>query len=174
MKTLIKQIHSEALFSKMNSPIGELTIIVHAGKLQAILDTTDCSTLAWRDKLNRLKDSSDFPLIQNVKIQLEQYFKGNRTQFNLPLSLHGTAFQRQAWLELSTIPYGKTINYQQQAINMGNSKWARAAGGANGKNPLMIVIPCHRVIGKNGKLTGFRCGVNKKEFLINLEASQKH
>ena len=102
---------------------------------------------------------------------MTQYFAGKLQTFTFPLSpLGGTDFQRRVWLSLRTIAYGQTICYQEQALALGLSPAAcRAVGGANGKNPLAIVVPCHRVVGKSGAMTGFASGVAKKEFLLNLE-----
>jgi len=101
--------------------------------------------------------------------QLDEYFQGKRKKFELKLNLRGTDFQRRAWRELQDIPYGETISYRQQAERMGNKKACRAVGGANGKNPVSVVIPCHRVIGKDGSLTGFGSGTWRKEWLLNHE-----
>ena len=103
------------------------------------------------------------------KDQILQYFSGQRTQFDLPMDLKGTAFQQSVWQELSKIPYGKTVAYSYIAKEINNPKAVRAVGRAIGQNPLTIVIPCHRVIGKNGKLTGFRGGLEMKEVLLALE-----
>ena len=104
--------------------------------------------------------------------QLQQYFAGTRQQFDLPLAPRGTDFQQRVWQSLSTIPYGVCWSYQQLAISIGNIKACQAVGMANSKNPLSIVIPCHRVIGKNGKLTGYAGGLDKKQTLLALE--QEH
>jgi len=105
--------------------------------------------------------------------QLDEYFKGKRKEFSLKLRPAGTNFQQRAWRELQKIPYGETISYGQQAERMGNIKACRAVGGANGKNPLSIVIPCHRVIGKDGSLTGFGSGTWRKKWLLNHEKKFK-
>ncbi len=101
--------------------------------------------------------------------QLREYFSGQRTTFHLPLAPEGTEFQRNVWRRLQDIPYGKTISYGELAKRVGNPKASRAVGAANGVNPLPIVIPCHRVIGSNGKLTGFGGGLPTKEALLSLE-----
>lgn len=107
---------------------------------------------------------------QNVyKEQLVQYFNGQRTQFSVPYDLKGTPFQLSVWQELSKIPYGKTVAYSYIAEAINNPKAVRAVGRAIGQNPLTVVIPCHRVIGKNGKLTGFRGGLEMKKVLLTLE-----
>jgi len=102
--------------------------------------------------------------------QIREYFNGQRTGFDLPLAPEGTPFQRKVWTHLQEIPYGQTISYGELARRIGNPKASRAVGAANGVNPLPIVIPCHRVIGANGKLTGFGGGLPIKEALLTLEA----
>jgi methylated-DNA-[protein]-cysteine S-methyltransferase len=109
--------------------------------------------------------------IEEVVRQLNEYFSGRRTEFDLPLAPEGTAFQRTVWRRLQEIPYGQTISYGELARRVGNAKASRAVGAANGCNPLPIVIPCHRVIGANGKLTGFGGGLPTKQLLLSLEAT---
>ena len=103
--------------------------------------------------------------------QLQEYFAGKRTTFDLPLAASGTTFQQQVWQALLTIPYGKTCSYGDIARAIGNPKGVRAVGLANGKNPLAIVVPCHRVIGADGKLTGYAGGLNRKQQLLALEGA---
>ena len=105
--------------------------------------------------------------------QLREYFAGTRTEFDLPLLPEGTAFQKSVWRKLQDIPYGEAISYGELARRIGNPKASRAVGAANGQNPIPIVIPCHRVIGANGKLTGFGGGLPTKEALLALEAPPK-
>ncbi|HCY83780.1 MAG TPA: cysteine methyltransferase [Desulfobacteraceae bacterium] len=105
----------------------------------------------------------------DVRQQLGEYFSGSRTRFDLDLTLSGTDFQKQVWEKLRHIPYGQTISYGELAKRVGNPKASRAVGLANGKNPIPIIIPCHRVIGKNGKLTGFGGGLDVKAYLLELE-----
>jgi methylated-DNA-[protein]-cysteine S-methyltransferase len=104
--------------------------------------------------------------------QLREYFAGRRAEFDLPLAPEGTEFQRTVWRNLQDIPYGETISYGELAKRVGNPKASRAVGAANGQNPIPIVIPCHRVIGANGKLTGFGGGLPTKEALLALETKQ--
>ncbi|MDP8979169.1 MAG: methylated-DNA--[protein]-cysteine S-methyltransferase [Acidobacteriota bacterium] len=104
--------------------------------------------------------------------QLREYFEGGRSEFELPLAPAGTQFQKAVWCRLREIPYGETISYGELAKRVGNPKASRAVGAANGQNPIPIVIPCHRVIGANGKLTGFGGGLPVKEALLALEARQ--
>jgi methylated-DNA-[protein]-cysteine S-methyltransferase len=114
------------------------------------------------------QESSSGAVREAVK-QLREYFAGHRTEFDLPVSPDGTTFQRAVWRQLQNIPYGQTISYGELARRVGNPKASRAVGGANHANPIPIVIPCHRVIGANGKLTGFGGGLPIKEALLALE-----
>ena len=112
-------------------------------------------------------------LIKKAFSELEEYFNGQRKTFDLPLKLEGTKFQKKVWQELIKIPYGKTISYKELAKAVGNEKACRAVGMANNKNKIMIVIPCHRVIGSNGNLTGYAGGLNIKKQLLDLEAQKR-
>jgi methylated-DNA-[protein]-cysteine S-methyltransferase len=116
-------------------------------------------------------ESAKGPVGQAIR-QLKEYFAGKRVDFDLPLAPQGTEFQRTVWQRLQEIPYGETISYGELAKRVGNPKASRAVGAANGQNPIPIVIPCHRVIGANGKLTGFGGGLPTKEALLALEAKQ--
>jgi methylated-DNA-[protein]-cysteine S-methyltransferase len=117
-------------------------------------------------------ESARGPLKEAAR-QLKEYFKGDRTEFDLPLSPEGTQFQKSVWQNLCGIPYGETISYGELARRVGNPKASRAVGAANGSNPLPIVVPCHRVIGSNRKMTGFGGGIPVKEALLALESKQK-
>lgn len=112
-------------------------------------------------------DVAPFPL---VKAQLKEYFAGEREEFDVPLSPRGTTFQRVVWAHLRDIPYGKTISYGELAKRIRSPKACRAVGLANGKNPISIIVPCHRVIGANGKLTGYGGGIDNKRILLALES----
>jgi methylated-DNA-[protein]-cysteine S-methyltransferase len=107
--------------------------------------------------------------VDDARRQLDDYFEGRRREFDLPLDPFGTPFQQSVWQVLRTIPYGQTMSYGQQAERLGDVRKARAVGAANGKNPLSIVVPCHRVIGSNGHLTGFAAGVEVKSWLLDHE-----
>jgi len=109
--------------------------------------------------------------IQNCITQLGEYFKGNRKKFDIGINPIGTEFQGKVWHELTKIPYGKTISYLEQAQNLGDEKAIRAIASANGQNPIPIIIPCHRVIGLNGKLTGYAGGLLKKQWLLEHEGA---
>ena len=107
-----------------------------------------------------------------VAKQLDEYFVGKRTKFELNIYPKGTEFQKKVWVELLKIPYGKTKSYQEIAEAVGKRKAQRAVGSACNKNPILLIIPCHRVVSKSGKLTGFACGVDRKEQLLKLEANR--
>lgn len=108
-------------------------------------------------------------LIKKTYSQLKEYFAGNRKIFDIPISANGTEFQIKVWEELQKIPYGKIRTYKEIAENIGNKNASRAVGMANNKNPIAIIIPCHRVIGSNGDLTGYAGGIKLKQYLLNLE-----
>ncbi|HEX2865765.1 MAG TPA: methylated-DNA--[protein]-cysteine S-methyltransferase [Ignavibacteriales bacterium] len=114
---------------------------------------------------------SSHPVLKEVILQLDEYFTGKRENFELKLEPHGTDFQKRVWNELLKIPFGRTITYLELARRLGDEKVIRAAGTANGKNPIPIIIPCHRVIGSNGKLTGYAGGLHIKEWLLRHEGS---
>lgn len=160
----LKSLPPDATYDELNSPAGKLTIIASPAGLHAILWDCDEENI----KENLIKNKND-KIILKTKQQLQEYFKGERTQFDLPLALHGTPFQKQVWQQLLNIPYGKTISYGKQAERIGDKNKARAVGMANGLNPLPIVVPCHRVIGSNNKLVGFAGGLDKKAYLLELE-----
>ena len=109
-------------------------------------------------------------ILDSTEIQLKEYFRGHRKTFDIPLDVIGTEFQRKVWRELLRIPYGNTLPYSQIAANIGCPHASRAVGMACNRNPIMIIIPCHRVIGKNGSLVGYAGGVNIKEYLLKLES----
>ena len=115
-------------------------------------------------------EEKETPLIKKAFSQLSQYFYGKRKSFDLPLKFNGTEFQKKVWNELLKIPYGKTTTYKEIAKAAGNEKACRAAGLANNKNKIMIVVPCHRVIGSNGNLTGYAFGISVKKQLLDFEA----
>ena len=108
-----------------------------------------------------------------VRKQLAEYFAGERTQFHLPIKLNGTSFQQRVWGELIQIPFGTTINYGDLARRIGQPNASRAVGNANGRNPISIIVPCHRVIGTNGRLTGYAGGVAKKQWLLDWERGRR-
>lgn len=126
----------------------------------------------WREEAEPALLAGDIPrseLLYEAYRQLNEYFAGKRKQFDLPLACGGTPFQRRVWAELQRIPYGEVRSYQDIAAGIGQPKAARAVGQANNRNLVMIIVPCHRVIQKDGKLGGFGCGVEAKEYLLELE-----
>jgi methylated-DNA-[protein]-cysteine S-methyltransferase len=118
---------------------------------------------------NELQEQNSCEVLESCKAQLDDYFAGNLRTFDLPLSPEGTEFQQKVWAELLKIPYGETITYMDMAVRLGDPKCVRAAGTANGKNPIAIIIPCHRVIGAGNKLTGYAGGIWRKKILLELE-----
>ena len=150
-------------YRTMHSPVGKLTLAGTAGRLRH-LRMVDQTYEPDRDHWQR--DDAAFP---DAVEQLEQYFRGERTEFDLELDLVGTTFQRRVWSALLTIPYGETRSYGQIAAQLGAPNASRAVGLANGHNPVGIVVPCHRVIGANGSLTGYGGGLERKRALLDME-----
>ena len=118
-------------------------------------------------------EDNDCELIQTCAAELEKYFAKKLKQFSVPIKLVGTEFRKKCWEALLTIPYGETISYKELAVKIGNPKACRAVGGANHHNPIVVIVPCHRVIGSGGSLTGFGGGLEKKKFLLELERGNK-
>lgn len=151
------------------APTGDLTLIASDTGLAAILWDDDA---AMQARYSPRREESDHPVIAATVCQLEEYFAGTRTTFDLPLDPVGTDFQRDVWRALLTIPYGETRSYADIARAIGRPTATRAVGAANGRNPLPIVTPCHRVIGSNGTLTGFGGGLPNKQLLLALERGE--
>jgi methylated-DNA-[protein]-cysteine S-methyltransferase len=153
-------------YTEIDSPIGPLLLKTDGEALTAIY--MDVPNRPPRDLDECVRDAGAGPLPQAAR-QLEEYFKGERREFDLPLRMHGTEFQRRAWQSLREIPYGETRSYGEQAKRIGNPNASRAVGLANGRNPIPIVVPCHRVIGADGSLTGFGGGIERKRWLLAHE-----
>jgi methylated-DNA-[protein]-cysteine S-methyltransferase len=149
-------------FDGMSTPVGRIHIVVSDEALLRIYFPTDTWSETYVRKL-------EHPLIVAAKKQLDEYFKGERTIFDLPLDAAGTPFQKRAWNVLRNIPYGTTISYTEEARRMKHPLSVRAAGSANGKNPLPIIVPCHRVVAKDGGMGGYSGGVKCKAALLQLE-----
>lgn len=151
--------------SVMQSPIGPLTIVATDGALVAILmdghRRPPVPESAWGERVD--------DALPDATRQLEEYFAGKRQAFDLPLAPSGTEFQRRVWAALTEIPYGETRSYGQIATAIGQPGASRAVGMANGRNPVSIVVPCHRVVGASGSLTGYAGGPERKQFLLDLE-----
>lgn len=159
----------QLVYMYMDSPVGALKLVAHDHALVAVMwDNEDHK----RVRLAELIKNIQHPMLLKVKQQLEQYFAGQRQQFDLPLDFQGTDFQQQVWQALLTIPYGETRSYKDIALQIGNEKAVRAVGAANGRNPISIIAPCHRVIGSGGALVGFAGGLDKKQILLSLEQGQ--
>ena len=152
-------------YSTLTTPIGELLLVADTdGALTAVhLPGRHGSTAGWE---------RDDALLEPARRQLTEYFAGERTEFDLPLRPAGAEFQLRVWEKLTTIPYGETASYGDIARELGHPTAARAVGAANGRNPIAIVVPCHRVIGANGSLTGYAGGLDQKRALLDLEAGR--
>jgi methylated-DNA-[protein]-cysteine S-methyltransferase len=149
-----------ALYETIESPLGELLLAGNGHALTAV-HMDGAPGAGWRRDPGSLRDAAD---------QLRAYFAGELREFELPLAPHGTASQQRVWAALRDIPYGRTISYAELAVAVGKPRAARAVGAANGRNPIAIVIPCHRVIGAAGALTGYGGGLDRKRLLLDLEA----
>ena len=154
-------------YQHIDSPVDRLLLAADEHGLRLIEFHTPRHPMAriadWRE--------GDNVVLQATRMQLEEYFAGTRTGFELTLAPHGTAFQKEVWHALADIAYGRTISYAQLAQRVGKPSAMRAVGAANGRNPLPIVLPCHRVIGADGSLTGFGGGLPTKQFLLELEGA---
>ncbi|MGH7887370.1 MAG: methylated-DNA--[protein]-cysteine S-methyltransferase [Candidatus Binatia bacterium] len=154
-------------YKEIESPVGKLRLVASANALVGLL---------WEEKdpnrvrLDGQKNARHHPILVQAERQLSEYFTGKRTQFELPLEPRGTEFQKKVWRSLRKIPFGKTKSYMEIARAIGLPRACRAVGGASGKNPLSIIVPCHRVVGANGALTGFGGGLETKAKLLALEA----
>ena len=153
-------------FMEMSSPVGLLKLVAHDQALVAVLWENENPK---RVRLAELIEQVNHPILLETQKQLREYFAGTRQQFDLPLDFEGTVFQKKVWQALLGIPFGETRSYRDIAEQVGNIKAVRAVGAANGKNPISIIAPCHRVVGVNGKLVGFAGGLNNKEILLGLE-----
>jgi O-6-methylguanine DNA methyltransferase len=162
---MLKQIFYTKL---VQSPIGPLQLVASEKGLCAVnFNGTQTHKRALADGMD---DGENHALLAKAAKQLAEYFAGKREEFDIKLDMQGTVFQIKAWRQLQKIPYGQTISYGEQAKGLGDAKKARAVGMANGRNPLPIIVPCHRVIGSKGALVGFSSGVKIKEWLLNLES----
>lgn len=142
-----------------HSPVGDIYLYEENHCLAAVSHTFLKTDACWLET----------PLLREAARQLDEYFRGSRRQFTLPLQMHGTPFQCAVWQMLQQIPYGETRSYREVAVGIGNPKAVRAVGMANHRNPFLIIVPCHRVIGSGGSLTGYAAGLDMKRFLLQLE-----
>jgi methylated-DNA-[protein]-cysteine S-methyltransferase len=172
----------------MDSPLGPLTLVASDRGLRAVMwpderledEAVDDPSLDEPSEARQIDDAiggelvdePSHPVLVTAVSQLEEYFAGRRTEFDLPLDLVGTNFQLACWISLADIPYGETRTYGEQALSVGRPTATRAVGAANGRNPVSIVLPCHRVIGADGSLTGFGGGLGAKRWLLDHERSR--
>ncbi|MGK6320572.1 methylated-DNA--[protein]-cysteine S-methyltransferase [Sphingomonas sp. DT-204] len=153
-------------FKTIDSPVGELMLVASDKGLAAILWEGDDPA---RVPLGTMVEAADDPLLCEAARQIDRYFAGELKAFDLPLDFRGTDFQKSVWAALLTIPFGETRSYGEIARQLGRPSASRAVGAANGRNPISIIAPCHRVIGSNGALTGFAGGLEAKAMLLRLE-----
>ncbi|HCV41084.1 methylated-DNA--[protein]-cysteine S-methyltransferase [Pseudomonas vlassakiae] len=156
-------------FTLLPSPVGTLTLVARGERLAAVLWEEEREN---RVRLGELHRDDRHPTLRETARQLGEYFAGTRQRFELALDFAGTEFQRQVWAALLTIPFGQTRSYRDIACQIGNPGAVRAVGAANGRNPISIIAPCHRVIGASGSLTGFAGGLPAKQYLLALEGRQ--
>ncbi|PSK91231.1 methylated-DNA--[protein]-cysteine S-methyltransferase [Taibaiella chishuiensis] len=162
--------HTQLVYKDMPAPVGRIRMIATGKGLAAILwEGEDYS----RTKLPVPEQEDQHPVLLQTRQQLQEYFDKKRTDFSIPLDLRGTAFQVRVWEALLRIPYGATRTYGELARLLGDSKAVRAVGGALNKNPVSIIVPCHRVVGVSGKLVGFAGGLENKSILLDLEQQHK-
>ena len=158
------------LASRLRSPLGELLVASRGPALCGLWFVDQAGIPAWA--LEAPAPSDMPPVLRATQQQLQGYFSGHLRAFDLPLDIvEGTAFQREVWAALARIPYGQTTSYGQIAAALGRPRAVRAVGGAVGRNPLGIVLPCHRVLGRNGNLTGYTGGLDRKRALLRLEGT---
>lgn len=157
-------------YKTIELPVGTLTLVASDAGLVAILWPND---RPGRVQLGPLDEDPDHPVLVETALQLDAYFAGTLTRFTMDLDFQGTDFQKQVWAALLTIPFGETRSYAQIAQQIGRPAAVRAVGAANGRNPLSIVAPCHRVVGSNGALTGFAGGLDAKRLLLDLESTPR-
>lgn len=150
-------------FAYLSSPVGTLTLTEEEGALTGL----------YFGRLSRQGQEVLSPVLKETARQLSEYFSGKRREFSLPLSPKGTEFQLRVWRALETIPYGETRSYGDMARLIGSPKACRAVGMANHRNPISIIVPCHRVVGANGSLTGYGGGLDAKRFLLDLEQKNR-
>ncbi|AQS52587.1 Methylated-DNA--protein-cysteine methyltransferase, constitutive [Jeotgalibaca dankookensis] len=152
-----------------------MNYLIYQSPIGAYLIGADDTNILAIDRIDETETiiQKETPLLRVAKQQLSEYFAGQRTVFDLPIKTAGTAFQQQVWQALKAIPYGETRSYKEIATAIDNPKAVRAVGGANNKNPISIVIPCHRVIGSSGQLVGYGGGLDAKVFLLALESQNK-
>jgi methylated-DNA-[protein]-cysteine S-methyltransferase len=164
-----REMQKRYVYKMVESPVGPLKLVATDAGLAGILWATD---RPGRVRLDVVAEDGRHPVLVEAARQLDEYFAGERTQFTVTLDVEGTPFQRKVWTALLTIPWGETRSYAQIAAQIGQPGAVRAVGAANGRNPVSIMAPCHRVIGATGKLTGFAGGLEAKARLLALEGAR--
>lgn len=162
------RLHGRLSYKLIASPIGVLKLVASEKGLVAILWENDNPR---RVHLGDVVEEALHPMLVRTEMELREYFAGKRHAFSVPLDVRGTTFQKQVWKALLAIPFGETRTYGDLARQLGNSEASRAVGAANGRNPIAIIVPCHRVIGATGNLTGFAGGLEAKAHLLSLEGA---
>lgn len=157
----------KTFYTQFQSPLG---VVVLQANDQGLLGAWFETQTTQPEHLGTYNESHC--VLNLAKTQLNEYFLGSRKTFDIPLAAQGTSFQIKVWQALTSIPYGETWSYQELANAIGNPKAVRAVGTANGRNPISVIVPCHRVIGKNGQLTGYAGGVERKAYLLKLEQQE--
>jgi methylated-DNA-[protein]-cysteine S-methyltransferase len=153
------------LYTSFDSPVGELLLIGDGGVLHGLYMQQGRTSMAIEPQWTRAEEP-----FAGVRAQLDEYFAGRRDSFDVPLAMAGSGFQQRVWRALQEIPYGETISYGEQARRIGAPATPRNVGAANGSNPISIIVPCHRVIGADGSLTGYGGGLERKRALLDLES----
>ena len=166
-KKMLKQLIGETVRKDVESPVGQLTLLASGVGLQAILWGPHRALIG--EVLDDVVGGARQAVIVAAEKQLQEYFDGERMDFDVPLDLQGTDFQKRVWAQLLDIPYGETRSYGDLARALGDPQMAQAVGAANGNNPVSIIVPCHRVVGASGALTGYAGGVDVKAKLLALE-----
>lgn len=151
------------------TPVGQLQIAVSSRGITGIYMQESTHPPAPEDLGSALAAPGEHPLLEQCARELHEYFEAQRTEFSVPLDAHGTEFQQRVWAQLAAIPYGESRSYGEIALELGDAKLTRAVGTANGRNPISIIVPCHRVIGADGSLTGYAGGLAAKLLLLRLE-----
>jgi len=166
-KYAVRMAARQFAFSTFHAPFGEITVVASdKGVHNVMFDATETPRNLQNDEL---VENPRHPVVKEAVSQLKEYFAGKRTKFDLKLDLEGTEFQVAAWKALATVPYAKTASYATQAARIKRPTATRAVGAANGRNPVAIVLPCHRIVGANGSLTGFAGGLVVKQWLLDHE-----
>ena len=160
---------NETFWNRIASPLGPMLLVTRDDGLAGVHFEGEKYQPAigadWQPK-------PDHPLLRRAEQELAEYFTGKRTAFDLPLAARGTAFQRSVWRAIAAVPFGRTIAYGELAVRAGRPRSVRAAGAATGRNPWAVVVPCHRIVGADGTLTGYAGGLDRKRALLALEAGQ--